>query len=165
MSVTGTYMLILGKDYPSRDSEEREQYDIERSKNLMILDRSTVELALAVDSVDWDGDKPTIGKLYGNLTYFWWDTIGPYYKESEGVFPSLEGLIASVKERYPQLDQHYALIVWIEGELQRIDGYFLERNIHYNKTILVPENEYSDWVDIRVCFRNQSKLTSDYKNP
>jgi hypothetical protein len=167
MSVTADYMLILGKDVPLRESPERAKYDLERAQGLLQLDASTAMLMLLVDSVDWDGDKPAIGKLDGHFAYFWWGTIGPYYKEADGVYPPLEALIEETKLCYPNLDDHYSLIVWMEGELQRIDGRFIEHNIHYTKTVLVPsysDPDRQDWEDIRIHFKHANRLTSDYKN-
>ena len=166
MSVTGDYMLILGKDRPEVGTEDRNLYDLGLKNGLTMFDKSTWKLKRAIESVDWEGDLPVVGMLDSSLTYFWWGTRGPFYRDTN-CSPPLESLIDGVRVEYPELDRHYSLLVWCEGELQRIDGHFAEHNIQcFRKTVMIPRwngSNAEDMVDIRADFQDRNDLNSEFK--
>ncbi len=117
MSVTGDYCLWLGKD-----------------RMLEPLDGSTRELSRRIDEAEWGGEEPGKTMIDGLTVYYWSGVIGPYYRDGESS-RSIEGMIEEVKAVYPNIDWHYSMFVWVEGQFQRVDGRFHEHNMFTWKTI------------------------------
>lgn len=42
-----------------------------------------------------------------------------------------------MRQEYPDLDSHYSLFVWIEGEFHRLDGCYHERNLWTRVTAVI----------------------------
>ena len=71
--------------------------------------------------------------------YYWPYTIGPYFKkEKDGDVEwwPLKDLINEVAQVCPDLDQHYALFVWVESEYQRTDGHY-DYDLHARKVVMI----------------------------
>jgi hypothetical protein len=129
MSVTRTYCLWLHK-HPSTEA-----------------------LAVRIDAEDWSSDRPARGTRGSDILYYWRDTPGPFFKSAESgsmKWLPLEALIHEVALLLPDLEQHYALFVWVEGEYQRTDGYY-DYDLHAEKIIMIsdPHEVCGDYEDHR----------------
>lgn len=121
------------------------------------LDESTRELSRQIEEADWGGERPEKTKIDGLTVYYWCGVIGPYFREGESWQP-IEAMIEDVKTIYPNIDWHYSMFVWIEGQFQRVDGRFHEHNMFTWNTINVatedpasPDVPRTEEMRTRIC--------------
>jgi hypothetical protein len=150
MSVTGDYLLILGCDQTPPHTVERLVRNACAEADRLYLNTATRKLAKLIEKQDWWGAPPLKGKIDQSLVYYWRSTVGPYFKAPDGS-PPLEALIEIVRKDFPDLEKHYSLIVWVENQLERIDGTFAEHNIDLYQTVVLPGGQ-----DVRRSFEKVS---------